>query len=163
MSTVRETSPDFVVTHPNRDSAAARGTRLAVIVVLAASAILLAVITWASWGTQQGAVGLQIVLGLLFVYFAYAVVHWRAGVLPIAAGTAIVAGVFAAVSTPGWFNRGGIGYDQPALAESVIGVLVFAFAVLQLVSVVVCAKAFTQQWQVELEVPRSSVGRPAVA
>jgi hypothetical protein len=157
MSIVRETDPNVVITHPNRDTAAAKTTRVAVLAVLVASTALLVIITIGSWGVQAGAQGLQILFGILFVYFAYRVSKWSAGVLPIAAGTAIFAGVFAAVSTPGWFERGGYGYKSPPLPESLLGVLVFAFAVLQLVAVVVYMRAFTQNWQVELEVPRSQV------
>lgn len=157
MSIARDQDPDVVVTHPNRDSAAAKGTRAAVILVLVASAVLLFVITVGSAGAQAGALPLQIAIGLLFLLFAYLVIQWRSGVLPIAAGVALLSGIFAAVTVSGWFNRGGSGYEQPPLPESVIGVLVFAFAVLQLVSVVLCMRGFTQQWQVELEVPRNEV------
>lgn len=166
MSSVRDEQPaDVVVTHPNRESAASKGTRAFVTVVLAASAILLLVITVLSWGAQAGALPFQILIGLLFAYYTYAVINWRSGVLPVAAGTALISGVFAAVSVSSWFNRGGTGYDEPAVPESVIGVLVLAFAVLQLVSVIVCLKGFQQNWQVELEVPRSEVrsGAPATA
>ncbi len=157
MPTVRKPSPDVVITHPNRESAAAKGTRATVIVIEAASAALLFLLMIVSWKVQYGAVPLQFLIGLLFAYFAYAVSQWRSGVLPIAAGTAIVSGVFAAVSIPSWFDRGGTGYDDPLVNESIIGVLVFAFVVLQLVNVVVSLKAFQQQWQVELEVPRDEL------
>ena len=168
MTDAHEQDPDVVVTHPNRDSAAAKGTRATVMLVQLASAVLLFVITIGSMGAQAGALPLQIAIGLLFLYFAYAVANWRSGILPVAAGTAVVSGIFAAVTVSGWFGRGGQGYDDPPLPESVIGVLVFAFAVLQLVNTVVCLKGFQQQWQVELEVPRheargGSAGRPAVA
>ncbi len=157
MPTVRKPNPDVVITHPNRESAAARGTRAAVIALQIASAALLFLLVIVSWNVQYGARPLQIVIGGLFAYFAYAAYHWRSGVLPIATGTAIVSGVFAAVSVPSWFDRGGAGYDDPLLNESIIGVLVFAFAVLQLVNMVVTLKAFSQQWQVELEIPRDQL------
>jgi hypothetical protein len=155
MSNVREPDPNVVITHPNRDTAAAKTTRAAVLLVLVASTVLLVIITVGSVGVQAGAQGLQVLFGILFVYFAYRVSKWSAGVLPIAAGTAVFAGVFAAVSAPGWFDRGGYGYDSPPIPESVLGVLVFAFAVLQLVGIVIFMRAFTQNWQVEVEVPRS--------
>ncbi len=157
MSNVREPSPDVVITHPNRDTAASKSTRAFVIVVEAASAILLFFLVFAAWGTQAGGLIFQILIGLLFAYFTYAVINWRSGVLPIAAGTAVISGVFAAVSVGSWFDRGGSGYEAAPLPESLIGVLVFAFAVLQLVNVVVTLKAFTQNWHVELEVPRSEL------
>ncbi|MBJ7470010.1 MAG: hypothetical protein JHD16_01860 [Solirubrobacteraceae bacterium] len=165
MSNVRVPDPDVVVTHPNRDKAASKGTRAFVIVLQATSAVLVFFLAVVSWGIQLGAVGLQVLIGILFAYFTYAVINWRSGVLPIAAGTAIVSGVFAAVSVTSWFDRGDTGYDQPIIAQDLIGVVAFAFAVLQLVNVVVCLRGFSQNWQEELEVPRSSLqgGRSVAA
>ncbi|MDO9355111.1 MAG: hypothetical protein Q7T55_15540 [Solirubrobacteraceae bacterium] len=158
MSTVRDQpSDDVVVTHPNRDSASSKTTRAVVLLFLAASAILSLAILVLSWGVQMGAFLLWVLLTALYAYYAYAVSQWRSGVLPVAAGTALITGVFAAVSVSSWFNRGGDGYDQPAVPESVIGVLVFAFAVMQLVTVVLCLRGFMQNWHVELEVPRSEL------
>lgn len=154
-------NPDVVITHPNRDSAAAKGTRLFTAFLLLASAALLAIITFGAWGSQAGALGLQIVIGLLMTYYAYLVLRWQSGILPVAAATAVIAGLFAAISVTGWFNRGGVGYDSPPFPEEVTGVLVFGFAVLQLVVVVVALKAFSQQWQVELEVPKDDFARQA--
>jgi hypothetical protein len=155
MSTTRTQAPqDVVITHPNRDTAAAKTTRLFVIGLLVASAVLVVVLTWGAWGRQTGALGMQLLFAILFTYFAYAVVQWRAGVLPIAAGVAIFSGVFAAVTVGGWFDRNGTGYESSPLPPDVVGVLLMAYAILQLVVVVITMRAFTQQWQVELEVPR---------
>jgi hypothetical protein len=162
MSLLHVQDPDTVITHPNRDTAASKSTRVLAMVLLAASAILLAIITWGSHGAQAGAVPLQIIMGLLFAYYAWRVSKWRSGVLPIAAGTAVVAGIFAAVSVPSWFDRTGVGYKTPPLGESLLGVLVLAFALLQIFNTIVCMRGFTQNWQVELEVPRSQVDQPAV-
>lgn len=155
MSTARtQANPDVVITHPNRETAAAKSTRAFVILVLIASAVLVLVLTWGAWGRQTGALGLQLSFALLFGYFAYAVTKWRSGVLPIAAGVAIFSGVFAAVTVGGWFDRDGAGYADSPLPPELIGVLLIGYAILQLVVVVVTMRAFTQQWQVELEVPR---------
>lgn len=155
MSTARTQDPqDVVITHPNRETTAARSTRAIVILLLAASAVLTLVITWGAWGHQAGALGLQVLFAILFGYYAYAVTQWRSGVLPIAAGTAVFAGVFAAVSIGGWLDRDGEGYQSPPLPENLVAVLIFAFAVLQFVVVVATMRGFTQQWQVEVEVPR---------
>lgn len=154
MSNVRPSSPDVVITHPNRESASAKSTRAVVIALEAASAILLFFLAIVSWKIQLGAMAFQLFMGALFVYFTYAVINWRSGVLPIAAGTAIFSGVFAAVSVSSWFDRGDEGFNEPLIPEDLIGVLVFAFAVLQFINLVICLKAFQQQWQVELEVPR---------
>jgi hypothetical protein len=155
MSTARTKEPqDVVITHPNRETAAAKTTRSFVIVLLVASAALVLVLTWGAWDRQAGALGLQVLFAILFGYFAYAVINWRSGVLPIAAGTAIFSGVFAAVTVGGWFDRDGTGYADSPLAPDIIGVLLIAYAILQLVVVVVTIRALTQQWQVELEVPR---------
>lgn len=157
MSSVRPSSPDVVITHPNRESASAKSTRAVVIALQAASAGLLFFLAIVSWNVQFGAKPLQFIMGALFVYFTYAVIHWRSGVLPIAAGVAIFSGVFAAVSVQSWFDRGDAGFNDPMIPQDLIGVLVFAFAVLQFVNLVICLKAFTQRWSVELEVPRDQL------
>ena len=155
MSTARtKQTQDVVITHPNRDTAAAKTTRSLIVVLLAASAVLLFVITWGGWSHQAGGLALQVVIGLLFVYFAYLVSNWRSGVLPIAAGLAVFSGIFAAVSITGWFDRDGTGYQDPPLPSDLVAVLILAYAVLQLVVVVIALRGFQQQWQVELEVPR---------
>lgn len=153
--------PDAVITHPNRDTAAAKSTRALVVLLLVASAALIAVITWGSTGAAAGGIPLQILIGLLFAFFAYRVSQWRSGVLPIAAGFAIASGIFAAVSAPGWFDREGVGYKSPPLGESLLGILVIAYAILQILSLVVYIRAITQKWQVELEVPRAEYDRTA--
>lgn len=156
---------DTVLTHPNRDNASAKAMRVASVLVLLASAALSAVIMIGGWDVLAGAVGLWVVLTALNVFFAYHVSRWRSGVLPVAAGVAVVSGIFAAVSVGSWFSRGDAGYDEPALPEELIGVLVLAYAVLQLVATVILMRSFTQQWHVELEVPREQLrrGQPAAA
>ncbi|MEH3052714.1 MAG: hypothetical protein PGN13_01740 [Patulibacter minatonensis] len=158
MTTARTAqNPDVVITHPNRDTAAAKTTRSFVILVLAASCVLTFVLLFGAWGHQLGAQGLQFVTGILFGYFAFGVARWRSGVLPIAAGVAIVTGVFAAVSVSGWFDRDGLGYEATPIPQDLLGVLLIAFAILQMVVVVLTLRGFTQQWQVELEVPRNEL------
>lgn len=155
MSTARASeNPDVIITHPNRETREAQATRTLEIALLILSAVLLVIITIGSWGAQAGGIGLQLLFGVLFAYFAKLVINWRSGVLPIAAGTAIVAGIFAAVAAGGWFERTGNGYESPALPEALIGTLIVGFALLQLALAVVSMRAFQQQWQVELEVPR---------
>lgn len=163
MSSTRSDQPDVVITHPNRDSAEAKATRALTTALLAASAVLIAIISIGGYGAFSGAQLTQLAIGVLFAYYAYSVAQWRSGILPIAAGTAVIAGIFAAVSVPTWFQRGGEGYDQPLFPEPIVGALVLAFAVLQLVTIVVTLRAFQQQWQVELEVPRSEYAAGARA
>lgn len=163
MSSTPAANPDVVITHPNRDTAEAKSTRVLLIALTAASAILVLVISLAGAGSFSGAQVLQFIIGLLFVYYTYALVNWRSGILPITAGTAVVSGIFAAVSVPGWYDRGGEGYANPPLPEPFVGALVIAFALLQLVIIVVALRAFQQQWQVELEVPRTQAAGPLPA
>jgi hypothetical protein len=156
MSTARNTeaAPDVVITHPNRETAAAKATKALVVALLAASCVLTILITYGAWGHQAGALGLQLLTALLSGYFAYLVAQWRSGVLPIAAGVATASGIFAAVSVTGWFDRDGLGYQDPPLPENLVGVLIFLYAVLQFVIIIATLRGFTQQWQVELEIPR---------
>lgn len=145
--------PELVVTYPNRDSPAARAMRATVTLLLILSGVLVFVITFGAWSALTGAIPLTIVIGLVTLFFAKQVAQWRSGVLPVAAGLAIVSGIFSAASIQGWFQRDGQEYASPALPEPLIGVLVAAYTVIQVVLIVACLRAFQQQWQVEVEVP----------
>src|SRR3954468_9266159 len=93
------------IEHPNRKKASSKVTKMIVVVLLLASAGLLAINTWGGWGTLEGANPLQ--LGYILVYLVVAcfVLRWSRGVLPVASALAIIMLIFAAVSTPQWFDR----------------------------------------------------------
>ncbi len=119
MSTARASeNPDVIVTHPNRETREAKATRSLEIALLMLSAALSLLITVGSWGAQAGGVLLQLAFAGLFAYFARLVIKWRSGVLPIAAGTAIIAGILAAVAAGGWFDRPAPATSRPPSRRS---------------------------------------------
>ena len=146
-----ETREDVRIEHPNRKKAASKITRLIVIVLLLASAVLLAIITWGGWETLEGAKPLQIGYILFYLVMAFFVLRWSRGVLPLTSALAIVMLIFAAVSTPQWFDRDKAGFTSPNLDESLIGLLTALMVPLQILLIAFAMSGFRQAWNVEVE------------
>ena len=141
------------IEHPNREKTASKATRAVVVVLLLASALVMIVITIGAWDVLVGAKGVQILYILLYLGIAYFVARWSRGVLPVAAALAIVLLIFAAVSVPGWFARDKPGFDDPALASDVVGILTALLIPLQLLLIGFAMRGFQQAWNVEVERP----------
>lgn len=139
------------IEHPNRKKASSKITRLIVVVLLLASAGLLAIITWGGWGTLEGAKPIQ--LGYIFLYLlmAFLVLRWSRGILPVASALAIIMLIFAAVSTPLWFDRDKVGFTSPTLDESILGLLTALMVPLQILLIAFAMSGFRQAWNVEVE------------
>ena len=95
---------------------------------------------------------------LVYVLATYLVVRWNRGILPVIAALAIILGIFAAVSAPGWFDRDAAGFAQPAVDADVLGLVCIVLAVVQLVLLVIAMIGFRQAWNVEVE-RRSTAAR----
>jgi uncharacterized membrane protein len=158
--------PDVAIEHPNRKKASSKATRGVVILLLLASAFLMAVISVGAWDALVGAKALQVIYILLYVGIAVMVLRWSRGVLPLAAALAIVLLIFAAVSVPGWFARDKDGFTDPAIASDIVGLLTALLVPLQVLLIAFAMRGFQQAWNVEVEQPveppRSS-GAPAPA
>jgi hypothetical protein len=141
------------IEHPNREKTASKATRAVVVVLLLASALIMVVITIGAWDVLVGAKGVQLLYILLYLGIAYLVARWSRGVLPVAAALAIVLLIFAAVSVPGWFARDKPGFDDPALASDVVGILTALLIPLQLLLIGFAMRGFQQAWNVEVERP----------
>jgi hypothetical protein len=144
---------DVVVEHPNREKAASKATRLVVVVLLLASALVMAIITIGAWDALVGAKPVQVIYIVLYVMIAYFVARWSRGVLPVAAALAIVLFIFALVSVPGWFDRDKAGFTDPALSADVVGLLTALLVPLQVLLIAFAMRGFTQAWNVEVEQP----------
>jgi len=140
-----------VIEHPNRDKAGARSTKAIVVALILASALLLVVVTAGGWTRIQGAKPVQIAYIFVYLVLAYYIARWRSGLLPVVAALAIVLAMFAAISAPGWFDRAGDGFTDPALDSAVIGVLTSVLVPVQILLIVFAAKGFGQRWSVEVE------------
>ena len=141
------------IEHPNREKTASKATRAVVVVLLLASALIMIVITIGAWDVLVGAKGVQVLYIVLYLGIAFLVARWSRGVLPVAAALAIVLLIFAAVSVPGWFARDKPGFDDPALAADVVGILTALLIPLQLLLIGFAMRGFQQAWNVEVERP----------
>ena len=139
------------IEHPNRKKAASKITRLIVVVLLLASAGLLALVTWGGWDTLEGAKALQIAYIGLYLVMAFFVLRWSRGVLPVTSALAIIMLIFAAVSAPQWFDRDKAGFTSPALDESLLGLLTALIVPLQILLIAFAMSGFRQAWNVEVE------------
>jgi FtsH-binding integral membrane protein len=149
---------DVVITHPNRDKPVVRATRATVIALLLASAALVLVITFGGLETLEGAgpVAIQVIYALLYLLLAFYAGRWNRGVLPVAAALAVLLGTFALVAAPGWFDRDKAGFAQPPLGAGLLGLLTLLLIPVQVLLVVFAMRGFSQGWNVEREVHRSS-------
>ena len=150
---------DTVLHHPNRDKAESKATRAVVILLLLTSALLIAVVTFGGWSQLQGAQMISIFYVIIYVVMAYFVTKWNRGVLPVAAGLAILFAVVAAVAGPAWFERDKAGFDDPTLDPSILGLLTLILVPVQLLLVAFAMRGFQQQWSVEVEVRRDEAER----
>jgi presenilin-like A22 family membrane protease len=142
---------NVVVEHPNRGKAASRLTRMLVILLLLATAVLLVLITVGGWSTLEGAKPVQVLFILVYLLLAWFVARWSRGVLPMIAGLAVILGIFAAVSTPDWFARDKAGFTDPGLSSSLLGLLCALLVPVQAALIVIALQGFRQQWNVEVE------------
>jgi len=141
--------------HPNREKAEAKTTKTIVAFVLLISAALLLIITLGGWTRlQSGVVGIM-TLGWAAVYvlFAFLVMRWNRGTLPVAAALAVLMIIFASIAASGWFARDKPGLDSPALPEDLLGLLTVIVIPVQALLVIVAMVGFNQAWNVEEERP----------
>src|SRR5688500_16370123 len=143
---------DTVLHHPNRDKAESKATRAIVILLLLTSALLITVVTLGGWSQLQGAQMISIGYVIVYVVMAYFVTKWNRGVLPVAAGLAILFAVVAAVAGPAWIERDKAGSGVQALDPSMLGLLTLILVPAQLLLVAFAMRGFQQQWSVEVEV-----------
>lgn len=153
---------DTVLVHPNRDKPESTATKAAVVLLLVTSAALIAIITIGGWTQLQGAQIIAIAYVLIYALMAYFVIRWNRGVLPVAAGMAILFAVVAAVAAPAWFARDKPGLVNPALDSSILGLLSLILIPVQLLLIAFAMRGFQQKWNVEVEVSREDAerGRP---
>jgi hypothetical protein len=142
---------------PNREKAANKTTKAVIALVLLVSAALLVIITLGGWERLQGSSVAITTLAwaALYILFAFLVMRWNRGVLPVSAALAIILAIFAGISAPEWFARSKDGLDSPALPEDLLGTLTLIVVPVQLLLVAVAMIGFNQEWHVEEERPIS--------
>lgn len=155
MAQVVKVREGYELWRPNREKAETKTTKAIVSLVLLISAALLVIITLGGWERLQspGVGAMTLVWAGLYVVFAFLVLRWNRGILPVAAAMAIVMVIFAAVAAGGWFARAKDGLDSPALPEELLGLLTIVVIPVQILLIVVAMVGFNQEWQVEEERP----------
>jgi protein-S-isoprenylcysteine O-methyltransferase Ste14 len=158
-----EDSDDRVIYHPNQEKASSKATKAIVVLLLLATAGLTAIVTFGGWASLQGAQPISIAFIIVFVVIAYFVWRWSRGVLPLAAGLAVILGVFAAIAAFGsgsWFDRSEQGYDKAGqLPPDLIGLLCVVMLPVLLLLIAFAMRAFAQKWNIEIEMSREEFER----
>ena len=144
---------DAVIEHPNRGKAASKLTKALVVLLLLASAALIAIVTIGGWDALQGAKAVQVAYIVLYVGMAFLVARWNRGVLPVAAALAIIMLIFAVIAGPAWFERDKEGFTDPALDPSLLGLVTLLIVPVQALLILAAMSGFRQAWNVEVERP----------
>jgi hypothetical protein len=157
--TVGELRPGYELWRPNREKPGSITTKFVIVFLLLATAVLAGLITIGGWSLLKGGGGMGVVCAiyaLLYAFFAFLVVRWSRGILPVAAALSMILAIFCAVGASSWFARNKPGFAEALLSSSLIGVLVIILALLQLILIAAAFFGFSQEWQVEEERPIGS-------
>jgi hypothetical protein len=150
---------ETVLVHPNRDKPESKATKAVVVLLLVTSAALILIVTIGGWSELQGMEIVSFGYAIVYLVMAWVVNRWNRGVLPVAAGLAILFAVVAAVAGPAWFERDKEGFADPALDPSILGLLTIILVPVQLLLVAFAMRGFQQQWNTEVEVTRDEADR----
>jgi hypothetical protein len=152
--------PGYELWRPNREKGEAKSARALVVFLMLVTAALAFVIIIGGWTRLEGVKALTIAYALLYVLFAFLVVRWNRGVLPVAAALSIILAIFAGIAAPAWFDRSKDGLSNPALPPDLLGLLCLVMVPLQVILIAVAMVAFNQEWHVEEERPVGGVPLP---
>jgi hypothetical protein len=142
---------DIVIERPNRAKASSKATRSVVVLLLLVSIGLMLIVTLGGWNVLEGAKILQVAYIALYLLFAFYVLRWNRGVLPVVAALAIVLLIFAAVAGPAWFDRDKSGFTNPAIGADVLGLVTLLLVPVQALLIAFAMQGFVQAWNVEVE------------
>jgi hypothetical protein len=178
---VKTVRPGYTVIHPNRDKAAAKTMKMIVVLLLLVSVGLMLIVTFGGWSKLQGLKPVNFAWIGLYLVIAFYVWRWNRGVLPIAAALAILllllaliagTGQFGSASATSWFDRNHNGFEAPhsifggkGLSPDFLGLMVVLLIPVQALLILFAMRAFTQGWNVEIEVPIDEAkrrGRPPI-
>ncbi len=151
MAADRPRSPDVEIDYPNRHKAGSKMTKAVVVLLMLVSAGLMTVVTIGGWEALQGAKMIQVGYIALYLLIAYFIARWRSGMLPVIAALATILLIFAAVSGPEWFARDKDGFEDPALASGILGLITLLIVPVQLLLIAFAMSGFRQAWHVEVE------------
>jgi len=166
MADHRTVSPGYAVVFPNREKAASKIMKALVALILLASVALLLIVTIGGWSQLEGMKPINFFLCVAYLIITfYIFVRWARGMLPIAAGLAILLLMIAIVAGLGlsgtsWFDRSHAGFAHAqsllggqGLSADTIGTIILLLIPVQVLLILVALRAFAQGWNVEQEVP----------
>lgn len=146
-----------IITHPNRDKAVVRATRVVVIALLLVSAALVLIVSIGGGSAQEGLVlPIQYAFVVIYLLIAYMAMRWSRGSLPVASALAVLLAIFALVGGASWFDREHSYFSSGTLNPSLLGVVTFAIVPVQALLITFAMRGFSQGWNVELERPASA-------
>ena len=165
MPPVRNLAPGHTVIYPNRDKVTSRATKSIVVLILLASVVLMLIVTIGGWSKLQGLKPLNFAWCLIYLGIAFYISRWARGLLPIAAALAVLLLIISLIAGLGasgtsWFDRNhnGFGHAQmlfggSGLGPDTLGLVTLLIAPVQVLLIVFAMRAFSQGWNVEVEVP----------
>ncbi len=166
MADHRTVTPGYAVVFPNREKAASKMMKALVALILLASVALLLIVTIGGWSQLEGMKPINFFLSVVYLIIAfYIFVRWSRGMLPIAAGLAILLLMIAVVAGLGlsgtsWFDRNHAGFAHAqsllggqGLSADTIGTIILLLIPVQVLLILFALRAFAQGWNVEQEVP----------
>jgi lysylphosphatidylglycerol synthetase-like protein (DUF2156 family) len=166
MAQHRDVTPGYAVVFPNREKAASKLMKAVVALILLVSVGLLLIVTIGGWSQLEGMKPINFIWCIAYVIIAfYVFVKWARGMLPIAAGLAILLLMVAVVAGLGlsgtsWFDRSHAGFAHAksllggqGLSANTLGTVVLLLVPVQVLLILVALQAFAQGWNVEQEVP----------
>jgi len=154
-----EVRPGYELWRPNREKAASITTKLVLVLLLAATAVIAGLVTITGFSLLIGGGGMGVIcmiFALLYAFFAFLVARWNRGILPVAASLSTILAIFCATGAGSWFARDKAGFDEGLIPVPLIGTLVLIMLLLQIAIVAVALYAFNQNWHVEEERPIGS-------
>jgi hypothetical protein len=166
MANHRSVTPGYAVVFPNREKAASKLMKAVLAVILLVSVGLLLIVTIGGWSQLEGMKPLNFVWCIAYLIIAfYIFARWARGMLPIAAGLAILLLMIALVAGLGlsgtsWFDRSHSGFAAAqslfggtGLSAKTLGTVTLVIVPVQVLLILVALRAFAQGWNVEQEVP----------
>jgi prepilin signal peptidase PulO-like enzyme (type II secretory pathway) len=140
-----------VIEHPNRAKSASKISRVVMVVLLIASAVLMTIIIIGGWDALMGMQFVALGWVAIYLLFAYYVARWNRGVLPVIAALAVIMLIFAVIAVPSWIDRDSADYAETTLGAGLLATLAAILVALQAVVAVAAGQAFSQAWNVEVE------------
>jgi hypothetical protein len=166
MPPMRTVTPGYTVVYPNREKVGSKAMKAIVALILLASVGLILIVTIGGWSQLEGMKPLNFFWCAAYLIIAfYVFARWSRGMLPIAAGLAILLLMVAVVAGAGlsgtsWFNRSHSGYAQAqsllggkGLSADTLGAVTLLLIPVQVLLILFALSAFAQGWNVEQEVP----------